>query len=187
MVPPPLGRGRGGGDAGSLLPGVLPPQFGALGRDPGQTRRVLNHLNHTPPHPPHPTQSPSSLSPHLPTPPLPSPLSPILPPPPLPPSTPPHTHTHTHSEAGRRVRAVSLHRFYGQDEHGIARFQKVPSPHRPTTLSLEQTSSFIKDTRELFASGPRSEPIETAIRINTTDTSWSHRVLSTRAPHSLQP
>ena len=23
--PPPLGRGRGGGDAGSLLPGVLPP------------------------------------------------------------------------------------------------------------------------------------------------------------------
>ena len=24
-VPPPLGRGRGGGDAGSLLPGVLPP------------------------------------------------------------------------------------------------------------------------------------------------------------------
>ena len=24
-VPPPSGRGRGGGDAGSLLPGVLPP------------------------------------------------------------------------------------------------------------------------------------------------------------------
>ena len=23
--PPPSGRGRGGGDAGSLLPGVLPP------------------------------------------------------------------------------------------------------------------------------------------------------------------
>ena len=34
-VPPPSGRGRGGGDAGSLLPGVLPPEFGAsqaLGR-----------------------------------------------------------------------------------------------------------------------------------------------------------
>ena len=25
QVPPPSGRGRGGGDAGSLLPGVLPP------------------------------------------------------------------------------------------------------------------------------------------------------------------
>ena len=24
-APPPSGRGRGGGDAGSLLPGVLPP------------------------------------------------------------------------------------------------------------------------------------------------------------------
>ena len=24
-LPPPLRRGRGGGDAGSLLPGVLPP------------------------------------------------------------------------------------------------------------------------------------------------------------------
>ena len=24
-LPPPSGRGRGGGDAGSLLPGVLPP------------------------------------------------------------------------------------------------------------------------------------------------------------------
>ena len=38
--------------------------------------------------------------------------------------------------------------------------QKVPSPHRPMTLSREQTTSFIKD-RELFAPGPRSEPIET--------------------------
>ena len=28
-VPPPSGRGRGGGDAGSLLPGVLPPELGA--------------------------------------------------------------------------------------------------------------------------------------------------------------
>ena len=27
--PPPSGRGRGGGDAGSLLPGVLPPELGA--------------------------------------------------------------------------------------------------------------------------------------------------------------
>ena len=26
-VPPPSGRGRGGGDAGSLLPGVLPPEL----------------------------------------------------------------------------------------------------------------------------------------------------------------
>ena len=34
-VPPPSGRGRGGGDAGSLLPGVLPPELvasQALGR-----------------------------------------------------------------------------------------------------------------------------------------------------------
>ena len=33
--PPPSGRGRGGGDAGSLLPGVLPPELvasQALGR-----------------------------------------------------------------------------------------------------------------------------------------------------------
>ena len=28
-VPPPSGRGRGGGDAGSLLPGVLPPELAA--------------------------------------------------------------------------------------------------------------------------------------------------------------
>ena len=28
-VPPSSGRGRGGGDTGSLLPGVLPPQLGA--------------------------------------------------------------------------------------------------------------------------------------------------------------
>ena len=28
-VPPPSGRRRGGGDAGSLLPGVLPPELGA--------------------------------------------------------------------------------------------------------------------------------------------------------------
>ena len=28
-VLPPSGRGRGGGDAGSLLPGVLPPELGA--------------------------------------------------------------------------------------------------------------------------------------------------------------
>ena len=28
-VSPPSGRGKGGGDAGSLLPGVLPPKLGA--------------------------------------------------------------------------------------------------------------------------------------------------------------
>ena len=35
VLPPPSGRGRGGGDAGSLLPGVLPPELvasQALGR-----------------------------------------------------------------------------------------------------------------------------------------------------------
>ena len=46
-VLPPLGWGRGGGDAGSSLPGVLPPNKVHLRRDPGQTRRVLHHLNHT--------------------------------------------------------------------------------------------------------------------------------------------
>ena len=39
----------GGGDAGSLLPGVLPPELGASRNEPGQTRRCLNdpyHLHH---------------------------------------------------------------------------------------------------------------------------------------------
>ena len=41
----------GGGDAGSLLPGVLPPELGAFRHAPGQTRRVLNPPYHTH-HPP---------------------------------------------------------------------------------------------------------------------------------------
>ena len=48
--PPPLGRGRGGGDAGSLLPGVLPPEFVASVVWHGQTRRVLNLSYHSHPH-----------------------------------------------------------------------------------------------------------------------------------------
>ena len=52
---PAIWAGRGGGDAGSLLPGVLPPELVASRHlagqtpswhDPGQTWRVLNHLNH---------------------------------------------------------------------------------------------------------------------------------------------
>ena len=53
-VPPPSGRGRGGGDAGSLLPGVLPPELGASRNEPGQTRRCLQlfvpHTTHTTQH-----------------------------------------------------------------------------------------------------------------------------------------
>ena len=49
-VPPPSGRGRGGGDAGSLLPGVLPPELGASRNEPGQTRRCLQLF--VPPNPP---------------------------------------------------------------------------------------------------------------------------------------
>ena len=47
MLPLPSGRARGGGDAGSLLPGVLPPQLAARRHAPGVTRRVLSHLYHT--------------------------------------------------------------------------------------------------------------------------------------------
>ena len=47
VVPPPSGRGRGGGDAGSSLPGVLPPNLVHSTHAPGQTRRVVNHLYHT--------------------------------------------------------------------------------------------------------------------------------------------
>ena len=48
----------GGGDAGSLLPGVLPPELGASRNEPGQTRRCLQlfvpHTPHTH-HAPHTT------------------------------------------------------------------------------------------------------------------------------------
>ena len=41
----------GGGDAGSLLPGVLPPELGASRNEPGQTRRCLQlFVPHTSPH-----------------------------------------------------------------------------------------------------------------------------------------
>ena len=49
-VPPPSGRGRGGGDAGSLLPGVLPPELivhacGVMDKHAFVTYR-LNHNHH---------------------------------------------------------------------------------------------------------------------------------------------
>ena len=55
-VPPPSGRGRGGGDAGSLLPGVLPPELGASSaraRTDSPCRESSEP--HTPPPPPHTT------------------------------------------------------------------------------------------------------------------------------------
>ena len=92
----PLGRRvPGGGDAGSLLPGVLPPELGAIVMGHRQ-RSLINILSvpppppppPSPPHPPHPTP-PHPTPPH-PSPP-PPPSSPPLPPPPLlpPPTTPP--------------------------------------------------------------------------------------------------
>ena len=49
----PSGRGRGGGDAGSLLPGVLPPNQLHSTHAPGQTRRVVKlSVPPTPPTPP---------------------------------------------------------------------------------------------------------------------------------------
>ena len=52
-VPPPSGRGRGGGDVGSLLPGVLPPELavhacGVIARD------NVSYITSTPPPPPPP-------------------------------------------------------------------------------------------------------------------------------------
>ena len=49
------------------------------------------------------------------------------------------------------------------------------------TLSLEQTSSLRKNTRELFASGPRSEPIETATRNHITDVTGIAEVTQNKA------
>ena len=40
-------RALGGGDAGSLLPGVLPPELAARRHAPGLTRRILSYLYHT--------------------------------------------------------------------------------------------------------------------------------------------
>ena len=54
-VPLPSGRGRGGGDAGSLLPGVLPPKLGALRRVAGQTPSCSQ--SSVPPPPPLPLPS----------------------------------------------------------------------------------------------------------------------------------
>ena len=52
------GRGRGGGDAGSLLPGVLPPEFGASVVWRGQTRH-MNTRSEPPPPPPPPPPTPA--------------------------------------------------------------------------------------------------------------------------------
>ena len=69
--PPPLGRRRGGGDAGSLLQGVLPPEFDAFVVWHGHRRHMYTR-SEPPPPPPKPRPAPprSSLPPphtHLPT------------------------------------------------------------------------------------------------------------------------
>ena len=54
-VPPPSGRGRGGGDAGSLLPGVLPPELVACVG--AYRQRHVSYIT-SEPQPPQPPQSP---------------------------------------------------------------------------------------------------------------------------------
>ena len=51
-VPPPSGRGRGGGDAGSLLPGVLPPNLVHLGTSLARHAVAFNYSYHHHHHPP---------------------------------------------------------------------------------------------------------------------------------------
>ena len=76
-------------------------------------------------------------------------------------------------------------RLNGASEVVIERVTQNVS-RQPMAVSFEQASSFIKEARELVATGPRSETIETAIKHDITGLHRSCRLLSAKGPHSLQ-
>ena len=59
-LPPPSGRGRGGGDAGSLLPGVLPLELVACVG--AYRQRHVSYITSAPPPPPPTTTPPAGVS-----------------------------------------------------------------------------------------------------------------------------